>query len=487
MIVLIVTIGPATDCSEPGARNSNRLPVNANGLVRLRSPGSVGRTGSVSTPIISVPFSFDDVAPPLAIWSKTSASWSPRKIEMIAGGASLAPRRWSLLAEATEARSRPPYLCTMRMIAAQKTRNCAFSCGVSPGSSRLPSLALPIEKLTCLPEPLTPCERLLVEQAFHAVLVGEALERGHHQLLVVGGLVGPLEHRRQLELAGRDLLVAGLGRDAELEQLALAIHHVAEHPLGDRAEVVVVELLALRRLGAEQRPSGVEQVGPGQEEVPVDQEVLLLGAAERHDVVGIRVAEQPQHPLGVLGHRLLRAQQRGLVVERVAEHRHEDRRDAERLAVRVVEHVRRAGRIPAGVAAGLERVAQAAAREARPVRLALGQGLAGELGQRQPAAAGLEEAVVLLRGQAGQRIEDVRVVRRALLHRPVLHRRGDGVGHHRVERLGVLDRGQDRLVDQLGQPLLHHRQAEDVLAEDRAGDLARLRSSAPAARRPRRP
>ena len=74
MIVLIMTIGTATVCPEPGARNSNRLPVKANGLVRLRSPGSVGRTGSVSTPMISVPLPFDDVAAPLAICSNTSAS-----------------------------------------------------------------------------------------------------------------------------------------------------------------------------------------------------------------------------------------------------------------------------------------------------------------------------------------------------------------------------------------------------------------------------
>mgnify|MGYP000656216089 CR=1 FL=1 len=55
-------IGPLTVCSDPGARNSKRLPVKANGLVRLRSPGSVGRTGRVSAPIIMVPLSFDDVA-----------------------------------------------------------------------------------------------------------------------------------------------------------------------------------------------------------------------------------------------------------------------------------------------------------------------------------------------------------------------------------------------------------------------------------------
>ncbi len=92
-MVLIVVIGAAIDCNAPGARNSNRLPVNANGLVRLRSPGSVGSTGSVSTPMVNAPFSLELVAPPFAIWSNTSVSWSPRKIEMIAGGASFAPRR----------------------------------------------------------------------------------------------------------------------------------------------------------------------------------------------------------------------------------------------------------------------------------------------------------------------------------------------------------------------------------------------------------
>src|SRR6476619_3789528 len=75
---------------------------------------------------------------------------------MMAGGASLAPRRWSLVADATETRSRPAYLWTARITAAQNTRNCAFSCGVSPGTNREPRSALPNEKLTCLPEPLTP-------------------------------------------------------------------------------------------------------------------------------------------------------------------------------------------------------------------------------------------------------------------------------------------------------------------------------------------
>ena len=74
MIVLRMIIGTLMVCPEPGARNSKRLPVNANGLVRLRSPGSVGSTGRVSTPMIMLPLPFDDVAAPLAICSNTSAS-----------------------------------------------------------------------------------------------------------------------------------------------------------------------------------------------------------------------------------------------------------------------------------------------------------------------------------------------------------------------------------------------------------------------------
>ena len=361
---------------------------------------------------------------------------------MIAGGASLAPRRWSLQAEATETRSRPPYRCTARMTAAQNTRNWALSCGVSPGSSRLPWVAVAEREVDVLARAVDAGERLLVEQALHAVLLGDRLEGRHQQLLVVGGLVGALEHRRDLELAGSDLVVPGLGRDAELEELPLGVHHEAEHALGDGPEVVVVELLALGRLGAEEGAAGVEQVRPGQEEVAVDQEVLLLGAAVGHDVVGLVVAEELEHPLGLGRHRLLRAQHRRLVVERLAGHRDEDGRDAQRVAVGVLQHVRRAHHVPAGVAAGLEGVAQAAVREARRVRLALDQGLARERRERRAVADRVEEAVVLLGGQAGQRVEDVRVVGRALLHRPVLHRRRDGVGDVGVQRRRLLDGGE---------------------------------------------
>ena len=53
--------------------------------------------------------------------------------------------------------------------------------------------------------------------------------------------------------------------------------------------------------------------------------------------------------------------------------------------------------------------------------LPLNSAIAGPLGRG-------EERIVLLGGQAGHRLEPVRVVRRAPLKRPFLHRRGHHVG-----------------------------------------------------------
>ena len=324
-----------------------------------------------------------------------------------------------------------------------------------------------------LARPVDTGERLLVEQALHAVFLGDRLEDGHQQLLVIRGDVAALEHRGDLELTRRDLVVAGLGGDAELEQLTLGVHHEAQHSLGHRTEVVVVELLALRRFRAEQGATRIDQVGAGQEEVTVDQEVLLLRPAERDDLLHAVVAEQLQDALGVCAHRLLAAQQWCLVVQCLAGHRHEHRRDTQRVAVRVLQDVGRAGDVPTGVAAGLEGAAQSARREAGCVRFALNQRLTRELGQCLAVGDRFQEAVVLLGGQSRHRIEDVRIVRGALRQRPVLHRRGDRVGDGRVQLGALFDGGDDRFVHRLGQPQPHLGHGEHVRTEDRTGLLAR--------------
>ncbi len=82
-----------------------------------------------------------------------------------------------------------------------------------------------------------------------------------------------------------------------------------------------------------------------------------------------------------------------------------------------------------------------------------------------PSPVGRQEAVVLLGGQAGHRLEQVREVRGALFDRPVLHGGGDGVGDGRIERSALLDGLLEGLEDRLGQPFALHGFVEDVDAE----------------------
>ena len=73
-MVLSTVFGPAMFCEAPTARNSNLLPVKANGLVRLRSPASRGSLGSTETPVSIRPPCLVLLAPPFSICSMTSLS-----------------------------------------------------------------------------------------------------------------------------------------------------------------------------------------------------------------------------------------------------------------------------------------------------------------------------------------------------------------------------------------------------------------------------
>ena len=122
-------------------------------------------------------------------------------------------------------------------------------------------MSVEIDQLLCLPEPLTPAKGFFVQQTDHAVLAGDLLQQLHGQLVVVGGNIGGRENRRKLMLRGGDLIVLGLGQNAELPELLVQILHERGHARLDGAEIMVVQLLPLRRLRAEERAARVE-AGP---------------------------------------------------------------------------------------------------------------------------------------------------------------------------------------------------------------------------------
>ena len=182
---------------------------------------------------------------------------------MMAGGASLAPSRWSLAAPAHRHAQQLGILGHRPDDGHAEDEELGVVVRRVAGVEQVLAGVGGHRPVVVLAGAVDAGERLLVEQRHQAVLRGGAAHDLHRQHLVVGGEVGVLEDRRQFVLAGRHFVVPGLDRHAQLEQLGLAVGHAGDDALGDGAEVLVFQLLALGRRGAEEGAAGVDQVGPG--------------------------------------------------------------------------------------------------------------------------------------------------------------------------------------------------------------------------------
>ena len=158
-IAFNTVIGFAQFAVEPTALNSNLFPVKANGEVRFLSVLSNKISG-----ILPTTFNFNSVLSsgdnlPSFTFSKafnTFVNCVPIKTEIIAGGASLAPKRWSLLAPAIAALNSSSYSFTALMVFIKKVKNCKFFIGVLPGLNRLTPVLVAKDQLLCFPLPFIP-------------------------------------------------------------------------------------------------------------------------------------------------------------------------------------------------------------------------------------------------------------------------------------------------------------------------------------------
>ncbi len=117
-----------------------------------------------------------------------------------------------------------------------------------------------------------------MKQAAEAVARRHSFQRLHDQLIVIHRHVDLLVNRRQLVLSRSHLIVLCLRGYAQLPQLHVHVMHEGGDPRPERPEIMIVQLLALRRHRAEQRPSREDQIHPFQVVGAVDDEILLLRA-----------------------------------------------------------------------------------------------------------------------------------------------------------------------------------------------------------------
>ena len=290
-----------------------------------------------------------------------------------------------------------------------------------------------------------------MEQAHQTVALGHLAHHFHGQLVVIGGDVGGGEDGGHFVLGGGNLVVLGLGQNAQFPQLVIQLLHKGGHSGLDGAEVVVIQLLPLGGLGAVQGPAGEDQVFALVEGRFVDEEVFLLGAYGGLYGGHILVAEELQNAHGLPVDGLHGAQQGGFLVQGLAAVGAEHRGDAQNAVLD--ESI--GGGIPGGVAPGLKGGPQTAGGEAGCIRLTLNELFAGELHNDLAAILGGDEGVVLLGGDAGHGLEPVGEVGGALFNGPVLHGVGDHRCHIGVQVLAQLDGFLQGLIGILGQARFH--------------------------------
>ena len=292
---------------------------------------------------------------------------------------------------------------------------------------------------------------------------GDLLEDLHDLQVLVDLRGREAEERRKLVLVGRDLAVARAQRDAHHHALVLDLLHARERDGVDRRHVVVARLLPARRHLAHHRAPRELQVGPAVVLLARHEEELLLEADVGLDRLGVE-AQVLDQAAGLFGDGTHRAEQRRLLVERVAVEGDEDRRDEDRVSAQ--EDGR--GGVDDGVAAGGVRGAHAAVGVRGAVSLSLEQLLPLELVLHFAVRAEGEHGVLHLARQPvaeatrTERLEPVRVDGGSLVVRPVHHG-----GGHLVRRggrpLGIVKGACGEAL--LAQVLVRHGARELVRAE----------------------
>ena len=225
---------------------------------------------------------------------------------------------------------------------------------------------------------------------------------------------------------------------------------------------MIVQFLSFRWFRSKQGSAGVNQILAFQVHIPIHQKILLLRANIGNYPFDIGVAEQSQNTQSLPVQRLHAAEQRGFFIQGLAAIRAEGCRNAECFPFQKGI----TGGIPCGVPSGFKSCPKTSGREGRGVRFAFDQFFPGKFHNCPSVRGGINETVMLLSGDSGQRLEPVCEVRSAFLNSPGAHSRSNGVGKLRVKGGSVFYCLMKRLVDFFWQPCTHYLVIKNVTGKN---------------------
>ena len=314
-------------------------------------------------------------------------------------------------------------------------------------------------------------KRFLMQQAAQPVPGRDPFQRLHDDLVVIHCDIGFFIDRSELMLGRRRFIVLRLCRHPEPPELLIDILHVCGDPGPDRPEIVVVQLLPLRRSRAEQSAAGKYEIHPFQVLLPVDDEILLFRSHIRNNMGRRSIAEQAQQTYRLPVDDLHRAEKGRLLVQGFPGIRAEGCRDAQSSAALIMAYKSRRGAVPDRVPSRFKRGPKSPGREGRCIRLSLDQFLAREphedsaVRQRRG-----NESVVLLRRNPRKRKEPMSIMRSPSLKRPFLHFMGDDIRGLGRQIAALSDRSFQFLISAFGKPLLHDHVIEYIFAKQVCAD-----------------
>ena len=117
-----------------------------------------------------------------------------------------------------------------------------------------------------------------MEQAHQIVPGRHPLHGLHSQLVLIRRNIAGGINRRQFMLAGCNFFVLRFGGDAQLPQLIVQLLHKRLNAGINRTEIMIVQLLTLRRFRAEQSAPGKAQIFSFFIQILVYQEIFLFTA-----------------------------------------------------------------------------------------------------------------------------------------------------------------------------------------------------------------
>lgn len=135
---------------------------------------------------------------------------------------------------------------------------------------------------------------LFMQQAHQTMPESDLFHDLHRKLILVSAEVGGGEDGCHLVLCRCDLVVLGLGINAEFPQFFIELLHIGSDTGAEICEVLVVELLPLGGLCAKEGTSGQDEVLTLVPHLLIDEEVLLLGADGGGDTGHALIAKELQ-------------------------------------------------------------------------------------------------------------------------------------------------------------------------------------------------